>query len=168
MARPKMEIQRGRLSMRIAEHTMRFLRVRASVLGDSPNVYIEEAMKNLLEMTRDMKRIKTFGLVSNPAKAKRIPISIMIKKEVIEQVRTLAKCVDVPFAEVTEKAIAIMIHSDMDKIRAGQAGKLDCKVILEAYADYHNEEQRLSRNILAGYAKEAKEIEAKQQENPLK
>ncbi len=106
MSRPKSDIQRQPLPMRIKVHIMQYVRVKASVLGMSSNILIEDALIKLLKKTRNMSKLDAYRLIRSPVKMRRIPITTTIQDRVLSEARELAKKLDVLFAEVVEVAIA--------------------------------------------------------------
>jgi hypothetical protein len=110
--------------MRIKVHIMQYVRVKASVLGMSSNILIEDALIKLLKKTRNMSKLDAYRLIRSPVKMRRIPITTTIQDRVLSEARELAKKLDVLFAEVVEVAIAETIYRDAEKMRAGKLPKI--------------------------------------------
>jgi hypothetical protein len=124
--------KREPLSIRIKDYIMRYIRVKASVLGVRTNILIEDALKQLLEKIETIERMKAFSLIFNPVKAKRIRITVMINENIAKQAHELAKELDVFFAEVVEAAIILTIREDLKDMKSGKLSKFWSKPYLRS------------------------------------
>lgn len=142
---------------------MQYTKVKASVLGLTPNMLIEDALIKLLEKTSKMKLIEEQRLKARIDKIKRIPISLMINEIVTIKARLLAKNLDVPFVVIIEAALQNMVNSDVDDIKTG---KLDSVIIEEALKEYLNIEKQNAKTVLPKLIKHLENAKAKEQ-NPF-
>lgn len=155
MARPKSATQREPLPMRIEENTMKYMKIKASVLGVNYNSLIEDALIKFLKKTRNMSKMEVYKLILSPLKVKRIPISTTIQGSILDEARELAKKSGGLFAEVVEAAITDTIHKDAEDMRAGKLSK----VIEQALKEFLNAEIQYMKTTLPKLEKHLEEAE---------
>lgn len=158
MARPKLDIERISLSMKIKEHILKYVKIKAATMGLNANILIEDAMSKLLDFTKQMDRMDVYALAASPVKSKRVPLTTMIDEDILNKTRALAKNLDVPFAQVVEAALFREIRKDMDAIRAGT---LVSEALEGAYAQFLNIEIQDSREVLGDIEKKLDEARGK-------
>lgn len=162
MARPKSDIQREPLSMRVKWHVVKYVVVKASVLGISYNTLLENALIKFLDTTRNMSKMDVYKLCCSPVKipVRRMPITTTIQSSIQYRAKALAKTLGVLFAEVVEAALQDRVYADLDDIKTG---RLNSGVIEEALREYLNVELQNMKKVLPEFERHLKEAEIKYQ-----